>query len=303
MKKMYLGGVLLSLFGITCGDLDQASNERIRNFVKVAKKVAIDELLYEGNSQADIDRAIAVVAEELGSHGGVTPPDDGTVTPPDDGTVTPPDDGVTPPSESVYTIKQSHQNSKMPGEVFPITLITSGATVVPTIAASLDAYDKDDIAVDSAIAMWKTESGDDIFDVSVGAGESARFNVFLVRDTTGVQKLGGTVDGMATSKVTLTAASYANPNDIAIRDDSGSIVLLFYGAAKQALTAADNRISYVVVDANGVVQSHGDEDLTNRLLNFDSGLGASISDSCVLGAYVLVRIGSSSKVYLPRCQS
>lgn len=69
--KRCLGAVAgLLLLGIACGDLSEMSDDELRAFVQRAKRVAIEELLAGGNTQADVDNVIKIVAEELSSNGG-----------------------------------------------------------------------------------------------------------------------------------------------------------------------------------------------------------------------------------------
>ena len=156
--------------------------------------------------------------------------------------------GTNPPSggASAYSISQSNQNQKAPGIIFPITVVdNSGATVTPAAQASLAAYDSSGSEVDDALATWKTTVGDNIYDVSVGAGAAANFNVFLVRDTSGVAKIGGTIDGTPINKVTLTAGTYTGASDIlAINDtQSGNITFMFSGTARTSLNSASKAMT------------------------------------------------------------
>ena len=50
---------------VSCGDLSEIEDERIRDFVKRAKRVVIEELMSDGNTQQDIDGKIDVIAEAL----------------------------------------------------------------------------------------------------------------------------------------------------------------------------------------------------------------------------------------------
>ena len=64
--RSYLFATVVLFFSITCGDLTQMDEQRLRNFVQLAKKVAIDELKKDNNSQAEIDKAIDIVVDVLG---------------------------------------------------------------------------------------------------------------------------------------------------------------------------------------------------------------------------------------------
>ena len=212
-----------------------------------------------------------------------------------------------PPTTTTYSIKEGNQGAKVPGVVFPITIVnSSNATVTPTTAASLDAYNSSDAAVSNAIAKWTTTAGASIYDVAVAANTPAAFNVFLLRNTTGVAKIGGTVDGTATDKVTLTAGSYPNPSDLVVANrGANEIVFILTGAARTAINTAKGVGNYVVVNTNGNVQSSGKLAATDG-----NDLGASIgyivqkAGSCTVNGYVLMRIGTkTSKVYLPKCLS
>ena len=398
-----IAAVLFFGFGAACGDLSEIDDNRIREFVKTAKRVIIDELMVDGNTQDEIDDKIGVIVEVLqGDSGG------GTTTPPGDGGGTPPavpacretgrktvvmfrdaaghigsfladpsgfncdilatsttcvdgddicscqaDDalnpsgsttfavtctedggsgetfsftdaetttydapsggggGTTPPGggASAYSISESNQNQKAPGIIFPITVVNnSGATVTPAAQASLSAYNSSGSEIADALATWKTTVGENIYDISVGAGNKAEFIVFLVRDTSGVAKIGGTVDGTPINKVTLTAGTYTGVSDIlAINDtQSSSMTFMFSGTARTSLNSASKAMTYVITDANGEVQAS--ETATLRGLDVPGTNGktfvTSTAGSCNVGEYVLIRIGvGSSKVYLVRCQA
>ena len=398
MRKCLCAAAVFFLFGwgAACGDLSEIDDNRIREFVKTAKRVIIDELMTDGNSEDDIDDKIDVIVDVLqgdsGYNGGTTTPlgvpacretgrktvamfrdpaghisdylndvsgfacvmtsDSAACTDGDDvceceadDTMNPthstsftvsctedggdgetfnftdaetlnydaPSGGGTPPSSSnagAYRIEEQNQNQKNPGMVFPITVINrSGTTVTPSAQASLSAYDSSGSEIDDALAMWKTAVGDNIYDVIVAAGVSASFDVFLVRDTSGVAKIGGSVDGTPIDKVTLTAGNYSGTSDIlAINDTSrGNITFMFSGAARIALNDASKAMSYVITDANGEV-------ITSTTATTMSGLDipgahgttfvAQKTGSCVAGQYVMIRIGSNlNKIYLPRCQA
>ena len=161
------------------------------------------------------------------------------------------------------------------------------------------------VVVSDAIATWKTTVGDDIYDVSVGAGNSASFNVFLVRDTSGIAKIGGTVDGTPTNKYTLSAGNYTGLADVQVRKASSNrLVFMFSGDVLKELSANNRTISYVITDTNGEVTAYGN--------NVNIGGGITVSGTyanyvnnttCTTGAYILIKIGNSaSKVYLPACQ-
>ena len=155
--------------------------------------------------------------------------------------------GTTPPSggASNYSISQSKSKHESARYYLPITVVNnSGAAVTPVTEASLAAYDSSDSEVVDALAAWKTTVGDNIYDFSVGAGAKAEFNVFLVRDTSGVAKIGGTVDGTPINKVTLTAGTYNGASDIfAINDTQrGQITFMFSGTARTSLTVLARRL-------------------------------------------------------------
>ena len=74
-----IAAVLFFGFGTACGDLSEIDDNRIREFVKTAKRVIIDELMVDGNTQDEIDDKIGVIVEVLqgdsgGGGGGTTPP-------------------------------------------------------------------------------------------------------------------------------------------------------------------------------------------------------------------------------------
>ena len=379
--------------GAACGDLSEVDDERIREFVKTAKRVFIDELTIDGNTQEEIDDKIAVIVDVLqgDSGGGTTTPTevvpacretgrktvvmfrdhrrhaydylndvsgfacewpptpsafctDGdevceceatdTMNPVGSTSFTascteeggdgdtfnftaaetldydaPSGSGIPPSSNAgTYRIEEQNQNQKNPGAVFPITVVDSrGTTVRPSAQASLAAYDSSGSEIDAALARWKTVVGANIYDVSVAAGASARFKVFLVRETSGVAKIGGTVDGTPIAKVTLTAGNYSGASDILVVNDTsrGNITFLFSGAARTALNAASKVMTYVITDANGEVIKNP----TVPLLAWDEiprqdTLIANQPGSCVEGQYVMLIIGSDlDKVYLPRCEA
>ena len=400
MKKCLCSATVLFLFswGAACGDLSEIEDERIREFVKTAKRVIIDELMTDGNTQDEIDDKIDVLVDAIkgDSGGGVTPPPigvpvcretgrktvvmfrdpaghvgdylkdttgfdctmsgDGAIcsdgedvctctandtmnpagstsftatctedggsgdtfnftdaetlnydAPTDGGGTTPP-----PTSGSDYSIKEQNQNQKSPGMVFPITIVdSSGATVAPDAQASLAAYNSSGSEIDDAIATWKAVSGDNIYDVNVAAGVSASFDVFLVRGTSGVAELGGTVDGTAINKVTLTAGSYADASDVVVINDTtiNKIRFMFSGAARTALNSSNKAMEYIVIDANGEVQSSVNVGKLPGLdipgANGTTFVGqADITGNCIEGEYVLIRFSNNlNKVYLPRCQA
>ncbi len=372
-------------FVSACGDLSEIDDDRIRNFVKTAKRVIFDELLTDGNTEDEIDDKMNVIVEALeqdeeGGNGdqvseahrcretgrktavmfrdpaghlldyfndpsgftcSSTDADSTECSDGDDVCACDTDDtlnpagstkfavtctesdgsGVTfdfsdaetlvydaPPSSSAYSIMERNQNEKAPGVVFPITVVDSnGVTVTPTDEASLAVYDSDGDEVDGALATWKTAVGDDIYDLSAAAGDSASFEVFLVRDTAGVAEIGGTVDGTAIAPVTLTAGDYTGENDILAIDDDDKILLMFSGAAYTALNTASKLVSYVVTDANGEVQESVLEQ-TVQGIDVQGASGRTFATlragGCVVGHYVLVRIGrNADKVYLVRCQT
>ena len=382
-------------FGAACGDLSDIDDNRIRKLVKTAKKVIIEELMADGNTQSDIDNKIGVIVEALqgnsGGNGGTPPlamplcretgrktvvmfrdpsghiidllnddsgfwcewgdvltvcsdgedvceceandtlnPDSSTsyaVTCTEDGGdgqtfnftaaetldyETPSNGGGAPPGSNnpaTYSIKEQNQNEKLPGIIFPITVVnSSGTTITPAAEASLSTYDSSGGEVDDAIARWTTVVGENIYEIIAGAGDSASFRVFLVRDTSGVARIGGTVDGTPINHVTLTAGAYSGASDIlAINDTTyNNINFLFSGTARTKLNSASKSISYVVTDANGEVQTSETVVLTGGAdLPIDGGtFFAKRSGSCVVGEYVLIRIGdNTSKVYLSRCRS
>ena len=376
---------------VSCGDLSEIEDDRIRDFVKRAKRVIIEELMTDGNTQGEIDDKIGVVAEALRGDGGaaevqqsacretgrkavlmlLNPVDhissylddrrdsgftctidtervecaDGndvceceandTLNPegstsftalcsedggasdtfnfseaeilsynaPSGGTASPPNNPAG--NLGTYRIKERYQNPMQPGTIFPITVAdSSGTTVAPDSEASLAVYDSSGGEIDEALGRWTTEVGENIYDVSIDEYGVASFNVFLLRDTQGVAKIGGEVDGTPIAKASLTAATYAGAGDIEVVNDEGrgNIRFLFSGAARTALTAANNKISYVVTDSNGeVVDSATVNDLDG--VSIPSLYLAMRPGDCVAGAYVMIRIGDNrDKTYLPRCQ-
>ena len=393
MKRYLVAVAGLLLLGLACGDLSEMSDDELRAFVQRAKRVAIEELLAGGNTQANVDNVIKIVAEELttGSNGGgttpITPPSgstcreigrktvvmfrdsaghaldllldtsgfsceftanntlcsdgDGVCECDADDTLNPAGStsfavtctenggdgqtfnfsdaetinydspgGSTPPTggdnPGTYTIKEGNQNQRSPGVFFPITIAdSSGATVTPSSQASLDVYNSANSVISDAIAMWKTNVGDDIYDVSVGSSDSASFNIFLVTGTTNVAKIGGTVDGTPTNKYTLSAGNYTGANDVQVHNATGNrLVFMFSGTALSELNANNKTLSYSITDANGNVTAHGNN-VTISGLKVQSTYAAFISSAqCTVGAYVLIRIGNSAtKVYLPTCKA
>ena len=390
-KGLCIAAVNFALI-VSCGDLSEIEDDRIRDFVKRAKRVIIEELMTDGNSQTDIDDKIGVIAEALQGDSGATeqqqsacretgrktllmflnPVDhisaylddkrdndfECTITTASvtcsDGndvceceandTMNPegstsfssicsenggasetlsfstgetlsynaPTTGGNPTpavSSSTYRIKEQYRNPMQPGMVFPITVVdSSGTTVTPDTQASLAVYDSSGVEINDALGRYTTEIGENIYDVSVSGYDRASFNVFLLRDTSGVAQVGGTVDGTPIAKATLTAATYAGASDIQVVNDGGSsnIRFIFSGAARTALNDADKEISYVVTDGNGdVVDSITVNDLEG--LDIPSANGttylAQRPGYCAAGAYVMIRIGNNrDKTYLPRCQ-
>ncbi len=400
MKKCLCAAwvLLLGGGGAACGDLSEIEDERIRNFVKTAKRVIIEELLTDGNTADEIDDKIDVIVGVLqGDDGGVvSPPSESscretgrktvvmfrdaerhtfdylgdssgfscpTLTDsstscrdgdsvcvcetsdnlnPDqatsfavsctedggDGSIfnftdaetlsyaAPSGGGGGSPAGSnpgTHSIKEQDQNQKNPGMVFPITVVgSSGAVATPTDQASLQAYDSSNSPITDALATWKTAVDDDIYDVSVGTGEEAKFDVFLVRDTTGVAKIGGTMDATPIDKVTLTAGQYSGAADILAINNAGNTTFMFSGAARTALNAADKVMTYVITDANGEVVTSARTSATAtglRWLDVPSGgsittAGQVLNVPCVVGQYVMIKIGTAmNRVYLPRCQT
>lgn len=398
MKKCLCATAVFLLFGwgVACGDLSEIEDDRIRDFVRTAKRVIIDELMTDGNTQDEIDDKIDVIVEAIkgnSGNGGITNPplempacretgrktvvmfrdpaghisdyiddpsgftceisensaicSDGDIcTCEADDTMNPagntsfsanctedggsgdtfnftaaetsdynaPSSGNQPPPSSTnagtYRIEEQNQNQKNPGIVFPITVIDSrGTTVQPAAQASLTVYNSSDSEIDDALAMWKTSAGDNIYDVDVAAGVSASFDVFLVRDTSGVAKIGGTVDGTPIDKVTLTAGNYSGASDVQVfNNNMNGINFMFSGAARTALNGANKAMAYVITNANGEVQESATVSIL-RGLDIPVGgtttfVGTIAGVSCVVGEYVLIRIGNNvNKVYLPRCKA
>lgn len=378
---------------VSCGDLSEIEDERIRDFVKRAKRVVIEELMSDGNTQQDIDGKIDVIAEALVGDSGtaetqqsacretgrktllmfLNPADhisayfddrsdsgfectivteraqcsdangvcqceaDDILNP--EGSTSfaatcsenggasdtfnfsaaetlnynaPSGGGATPrptASSGTYSIKEQYQSPVQPGQVFPLTVIDmDGTTVTPDTQASLAVYDSGGIEINDALGRWTTEIGDSIYDVNVAGYERASFNVFLLRDTQGVAQVGGTVDGTAIAKATLSAARYADANDIEVFNDTEKRIIrfMFSGAARTALNDAYKTISYIVTDGNGeVVESMTVNDLEGLDIPSaaDTTFVAQRPGLCVANAYVMIRIGNNrDKTYLPRCQ-
>ena len=211
-----------------------------------------------------------------------------------------------------FSIDEGDLGIRTPGRVFRINISDSDGNRPTTaeVEASLHVLDSSGYKVNKALATWKTGAAANIYDVDVGGGEPAEFDVFLMRGTFGVAKLGGYVDDVPVNAVSLGAGRYPDSIDIIAQnnDSNSKMFIVFSGVAKATLEAANYMVSYLITDAFGDVLVRGNEDMSVvglEMLHPSHGdtYVSELGSACESGGRVLLIIGdNTSRIYLPSCR-